>query len=89
MTVHDPAHTAARDQDTAELRDLVALVHKHRQSGVCDPDCPGLDAIVALPGDPRRWLHLLVAALIRVDDLQTGIAGAIHSGNPLDHPWHP
>lgn len=91
----DPARIAGQDQDMAEVRDLVQLVHEHRQSGVCDPQCPGWVAIlrlVAMP--PGRWLSLLVAALVRVDDLQTGVASAVHTANPdvvnpLDHPWHP
>lgn len=89
---HDPALTAAHDQDLAEVRDLTDLVHRHRRR-CADPQCPsmaGVAALTMLP--PGRWLHLLVAALMRIDDLQTGITGAIDAITPpapLDHPWHP
>lgn len=94
MTAHDPALTAEHDQRAAALRNLVQLVHEHRQSKVCDPHCPGMNAARVLTAlSPGEWLNLLVAALIRVDDLQTGIGDAITAGNPgvnpLDRPWRP
>lgn len=69
---YEAARIAAYDQAMAQIRDLVQMVHDHHQAGICDGRCPGLKVLTDLDKRPHlAWLDLLVAALIRIEELQS------------------
>lgn len=76
---YEAARIAAYDQAMAQIRDLVQMVHDHHQAGICDGRCPGLKVLTDLVRRPHLvWLDLLLAALIRIEELQSEPqAGAI------------